>query len=217
MESNEIRVFIADDHPVFRSGLTFIIARDSQIKIVGEADNGEDAIAGLQTCGAQVAVLDIDMPRKDGFQVAREIRQMGLPVEIIFLTMHKDERFFNSALDLGVKGFLIKESAVEEIIKCIKTVAEGREHFSPAISAFLLKRVRRAENAGQSPSLSLLTPTERKVLKYIAEYKTSKEIADELFISIKTVENHRTNITQKLDLHGRNALIKFATEHKTEI
>ncbi len=213
--ANEIRVFIADDHPVFRSGLMFIIGRDAEINIVGEADNGEDAIARLQICGAEIAVLDIDMPRKDGFQVAQAIRQMNLPVEIIFLTMHKDERFFNSALDLGVKGFLIKESAVEEIIKCIKTVARGREHFSPAISSFLLKRLRRAENT--EPTIASLTPTERKVLRRIAEYKTSKEIADELFVSVRTVENHRANISLKLNLHGRNALIQFATEHKQEI
>ena len=205
----EIRIMIADDHPIFRQGLRQVIEGDPRLKIVAEAEDGEQTLERLPGSGADVLVLDVDMPIKDGFDVARAIRTQRLPVAVIFLTMHKDERFFNAALDLGVKGYVLKDSAVTEIVGSIRAVAAGQEYVSPALTSFLLNRSRRAAAlVAEQPGLEQLTPTERRILKLIAEYKTSKEIADELFLSSRTVEHHRANICEKLELKGTHALLK---------
>ncbi len=208
----EIKVVIADDHPIFRRGLCQIIEVDPGIKVVAEADDGDAALAALQEHAPQVVVLDIDMPNRDGFDVMQTIRSKRLPVAVIFLTMHKDERIFNKALDLGVMGYVLKDSAITEIVAAIKAVAAGQNYVSPAMSTSLLKRATRAITP-PPPGLDDLTPTERRVLKLIAEYKTSKDIAAELFISTRTVEHHRANISTKLKLKGSHALLKFALDH----
>lgn len=214
--NREIKIFVADDHPLFRDGLKSLIEKDRNLKIVGEAGDGAEALAKLLEAAADVAILDIDMPGDDGFAVAHKLRARNSPTKIIFLTMHKDEHFLNKALDLDVKGYLVKESAVTDVVNCIKTVAEGGVFISPSISGLLLKRVRRHEETKDSTALlKSLTPTERRILAFIAEYKTSREIGDELFVSFRTVENHRANIVRKLDLKGAHALIKFALENKS--
>lgn len=214
----EIRLFIADDHPVFRDGLKALIEKDARMTIIGEAGDGREAFEKLSQIAADVAILDIDMPGHDGFEVAQKMREYNLPTEIIFLTMHKDEHFLSKALDLEVKGYLIKESAVTDIIDCIRHVAEGRVFISPSISSFLLKRIKKAEKAKDMTALlESLTSTERRILNLIAEYKTSREIADELFVSFRTIENHRANIARKLDLKGSHALIKYAVENKSQL
>jgi DNA-binding NarL/FixJ family response regulator len=215
---NEITVLIADDHPVFRQGLRQIIETDKQLHVVGETADGQTAITRILETKADVAVLDVDMPNGDGFEVVRAVRQKQCPVKIVFLTMHKDERFLNAALDLGVKGYLLKESAVTEIIASIKAAAAGHDYVSPALTGYLVNRSRRAARlAAEKPEIAKLTPTERRILFLLGEYKTSKEIAGELFISVRTVERHRANICEKLDLHGSHALIKFAAEHRSEL
>ena len=216
--NSEIKIFIADDHPIFRDGLKSLIEKDARMRVVGEAGDGIEALEKLSETAADVAILDIDMPEKDGFEVAEKLRESGSPTAIIFLTMHKDEHFLNKALDLDVKGYLVKESAVTDIINCIKTVAGGRVFISPAISGLLLKRIKRAEKVQDTTEyLASLTATERRILSLIAEYKTSREIGDELFVSFRTVENHRANIARKLDLKGSHALIKFALENKSSL
>ncbi len=210
----EIKILIADDHPIFRRGLREIIETDAHLKVVAEAEDSEQALRRLQESAAEIAMLDIDMPVKDGFAVARAVRELKLPVEIIILSLHKDERFFNAALDLGVKGYVLKDGAVNEIVSCIKAVAAGQDYISPALSTFLIKRSR---CNSQSSELDKLTPTERGVLKLISEYKTSKEIAEELFVSVRTIEHHRANIALKISLKGNHALIKFAAEHKSQL
>ena len=215
---SEIKIVIADDHPIFRGGLRQIIETDPRLKIVGEAGDGEQAIAALEQTRADIAVLDIDMPRKDGFETERLIKQKRLAAAIIFLTMHRDERFLNTAFDLGIKGYVLKDSAVTEIVQCIKSVADGFEFVSPQLSGFLIRRARNAaELARRQPRVSRLTPTEIQILKLIGDYKTSKEIADQLAVGIRTVEHHRANICEKMELKGSHALIKFAVEHKSEL
>jgi DNA-binding NarL/FixJ family response regulator len=211
--ASDILLLIADDHPIFRQGLRRIIESDARLRVVSEAGDGEVAIQNLAVCGVRIAILDIDMPRYDGFEVARAIRSNGWAVEVIFLTMHKDERFLNAALELGVKGYVLKDSAATEIVDCIHSVAEGREYISPQLSSILIKRLR-GEAAGSAAGH--LTSAEREVMRRVAAYKTSKEIAEELFISIRTVEHHRGNIGQKLSLKGSHALLRFALEHKDE-
>lgn len=214
MTTDKIKIFIADDHPIFRSGLRQLIETAPQMAVIGEAKDGAEAIDRLLQTPADVALLDIDMPNADGFEVLTALREKGLTLQFVFLTMHKDEQFLNAALDLGVKGFLVKDSAAEEVIDCINAVINGQEFISPQLTSLLLKRLRHAqENPAQPSLLDQLTPTERKVLKLIAQFKTSKEIAAELFMGVRTVEQHRLNISEKFNLKGRHALVKFVTEN----
>ena len=216
--NDQIRVVIADDHPIFRKGLLQVIAIEPDLAIVGEAADGQTALEQIKTQQPDVAVLDIDMPKKNGFVLAQEIADCKLPVKIVFLTMYKEENAFNRALDLGVKGYLLKDSAVTDIVAGIRAVANGQHFISPAISSYLINRHTRTDRlADEKPGLKDLTPTERRILKLIADNKTSKEIAAELFISARTVDNHRTNIATKLELHGSHALLKFAFDHKSEL
>lgn len=216
--AGEIKIFIADDHPIFRLGLRQIIERAPQLVVVDEAEDGETAWQKLQTANAAVAILDVDMPGRDGFEVARAVREARLNVALIFLTMHKDEHFLNQALDLNVKGYVIKDSALADIVQCIRAVAAGQEYVSPQLTGFLLNRSRRAaELVTRKPQLTALTPIERRVLKLVAEYKSNKQIASELFLSARTIEHHRARIGQKLELEGRHALLKFALEHQSEL
>jgi DNA-binding NarL/FixJ family response regulator len=132
--------------------------------------------------------------------------------------MHEEEDLFNEAMDLGAQGYLLKESAVSDIIDAVRKVAAGHTYISSAITSYLVNRRRRAEHlASTSTGLASLTAAERRILKMIAEHRTSKEIADELCINYRTVENHRTNICRKLDIHGNNALLRFALRHKSEL
>lgn len=215
--ATEISILIADDHPIFREGLRQLVEKELGFKVVAEADNGEAAFELVKSHLPSVAVLDLDMPAIDGFAVAANVQKLKLPVKIVILTMHKDELHFNQAIDLGVSGFVIKDSAAHEIINCIKAVNTGGEYFSPALSSYLLTRTRRSADAREQFGLGDLTPTERRVLYLLSDLKTSREIAAELGISTRTVENHRTHICSKLNLQGTHALIKFALEHKGEL
>lgn len=214
----EIRVLIADDHPIVRQGLRQTIETDARLKIVGEAGDGSVALEQIKALLPEVAVLDIDMPVMDGFAVAIAIQEQKLPVAVIFLTIHREEELFQAAIDMGVKGYVLKDSATTDIIAGIKAVAGGQPYISPSLSAYLINRRGRADAlVKEKPALDDLTPMERRILKLIAVDKTSKEIAEELFISHRTVETHRTNISRKLDLHGSLALIKFAVTHKSQL
>ena len=214
----EISIVIADDHPVFRQGLRQIIDMEDGLKVLGEARDGATALSMIRELKPDVAVLDINMPNMKGFDVAREIRQQGLKVGIIFLTMYDDERMFNEALNVGALGYLLKDSAISDIAESVRVVATGQHFISPSISRYLINRSSRAATLSEkSPSLKDLTPAELRILKLISDNKTSKEIAGQLFISYRTVENHRANICQKLGIHGSNALIKFALEHKFDL
>jgi len=216
--TDQITIVIADDHPIVRQGLRQTIEEDQRLRVVAEVSNGREAVEAVAAHSPQVTILDIDMPLMNGFDAARAIRQKGLATEIIFLTMHRDEEMFNEAIDLGAKGFVLKDSALSDIVDCIKTVAASEHYASHALTSFLINRSRRAiDLTEKQPSIKDLTPTERQVLKLIAENLTTKEIGERLFISPRTVEKHRENICQKLDLQGSHSLLKFALSHKSEL
>jgi DNA-binding NarL/FixJ family response regulator len=213
---SRITVLIADDHPIFRKGLREIITAEPSLKLVAEVEDGARALEAIRSQLPQVAVLDVDMPQADGITVARTIKEEGLPVAVVLLTMHRNERFFNAALDLGVAGYVLKDSAVSEIVSAIHAVNAGNRFVTPLLTDYLLNRRQAQTQSEANSGLSTLTDAERRVMKLVAEYKTSQEIADELFISIRTVDRHRANIANKLDLKGAHSLLHFALEHKAE-
>lgn len=213
-----ISVVIADDHPLFRMGLRQAIEVDPALGIVGETGDGEAALQLLRSLAPDVAVLDIDMPGRNGLDVARAVQEGDLFVAVIILTIYKEEDMFIRAVDAGVRGYVMKESAVLDLLDAIKAVAEGRYYFSPSLTPHLVQRSRRAAQLLEvRPTLADLTPAERRILKLVAENKTSKEIAAELVVSYRTVETHRTNIASKLNIHGTHALLKFAIEHRSSL
>lgn len=205
-------VLIADDHPIFRKGLLQVISAEPGLKVVAEAADGAEAVTAIERTRPDVAVLDIEMPAMGGFQVARTLQERSIVIPIIFLTMYRDPEMFQMALTLGAKGYVLKDSASDEIAAAVKAVASGQHYFSPATSSFLMDRLK--ESSRESDWLAELTRTERRILAAIGLGKTSREIAGELFISVRTVENHRANICTKLGLHGSHALVKFAIENK---
>ena len=218
MSDPNYRLLIADDHPLFRSGLRQVVENDPTLMLVGEASDGESALKLILEKQPDVAVLDVNLPDVNGFEIARRLQGKRLPTRIIILTMHKDEETCNRALDIGAKGFVLKENAVEEILKAIAAVAAGEHYLSSSISGYLIRRRNRAEAlADQKPGLDNLTKAERRILKLIAEKKTSREIAAELFISPRTVEAHRANICTKLALSGSHSLLQFALENRSAI
>lgn len=214
--SNKVHIVIADDHPLSRAGLRHVIESKSDFEIVSEAGDGEGALQVIRELRPRIAVLDISMPKIDGLSVARIITEEFLPVKIIFLTMYREEELFHRALEAGARGYVLKDSAATDIVNCINAVLAGQHYVSPELTTYLVNQTRQANARLDSRSvLETLSPTERVVLKLLSDYKTSKQIAEELFISRRTVENHRSNICQKLDIHGTHALMKFALEHKS--
>ncbi len=210
--SADTTIVVADDHAIFRRGLAEVIASEPGLRVVGEADNGRSAIEVMVSQKPAVAVLDLDMPGLDGFEVARQARDLQLPTRLVILTMHVDELHFNQAIDLGVCGYVIKDDAVTDVITCIKVVAAGGEYVSPALSSHLLRRSRSQVPAPPSSAI-MLTPAERRVLALLADLKTTRQIAAELGVSPRTIDNHRANLCAKLGLQGPHALARFAQEY----
>ena len=214
----KIRIFLVDDHPVFRHGLKEIIQSDPRFEIVGECGDGEAALAEIPRAKPQVAILDVNLPRRTGLEVARALRAARPPVACLMLTMDAEESTFNAATDAGALGYLLKDDAMDMVLLGLKTVAAGGVYLSPSISNWLMRRQQRASALKEEKTgLAALTATEQRVLQLVAENKTNKQIGEELFISHRTVETHRSKICQKLQLQGAHKLIQFAIEHRSEI
>jgi two-component system response regulator NreC len=207
-------IFIADDHPVFAEGLMNIIRSDRRWSVCGTASNGEDALAQIRQLKPTVAVLDVSMPKRSGLEIARIVQHEKLRTRIIILTMFDDNAYLREALDAGVFGYLLKDSIASEIVKCFEHVLGGKRFISPALTELLLSS---PVPVPSSPvdAMKELTPTEHKVLKLLSQNKTSAQIAEALFISPRTVQNHRVNIAAKLKLSGYNKLLEFALQNKS--
>ncbi len=212
----KIKVIIADDHPVMRSGVKSVLLNNSTIEILAEAKDGEEAYNLILKHQPDVALIDVEMPKMTGLEIVRRISTEDIKTRFIFLTMYKEEDMFNEAMDVGAFGYVLKENAVEDVLESVKIVAEGRHYISPMISGYLVNRLNKLNTLSQkSPSVNDLTKAERIILKHISLEKTTQQIADELHISYKTVENHRNNISKKLRLSGSHSLVKFAISNKS--
>jgi len=213
---NKTRILIADDHPIVRQGFVRIIGGDPAYSIVAECGNGNKARDLICDLKPDIAVLDISMPGMTGLDVVRWARDNGVACEFLILTMYRDEEYFEEAMDLDVKGYVLKECAVQELMSSLAAIKHRRHYFSPAFSEFFVRRNQRAAKHKGS-KLDILTPTERRVFKLIGENLTSRQIADSLFVSYRTIQNHRFNICKKMGLKGHNRLLQFALEHKAEL
>jgi DNA-binding NarL/FixJ family response regulator len=212
--TQEVTALIVDDHPLVRHGLRDVIGHNSRFKIVGEASNGEEALRLLTCLKPQIAILDIDMPRLNGLETIRAIRQLSFAVKVIILTMYKEEDMFNAAMDLGAKAYVLKENAANEIIAALEKVDRGETFLSTLMLEAGQRRSERVRDLLLSkPQIEALTPAERRILKLIGEDYTSKEIASLLQLSVRTVDNHRQHICNKLKLHGTHSLLKFAFDN----
>ncbi len=213
-----LQILIADDHPIFRRGLCEVIETDPDLRLVGQAGDGQEALRAARELRPDVLVLDVTMPRLTGLQVARKLREGSAGPRLVLLTMHEDEELLNEALSLGITGYVLKENAVEDLLAAIHAVAAGRTFISASLSGLLLRR-RQAQDRlrHEKPGLEQLTQSERRVLKLISQDKTSKEIAELLNCAVRTVETHRQNISTKLDLSGSHSLLKFAYDNKSKL
>ncbi len=211
-------ILVADDHPVFRKGLVQVIQEHFPGARVLEAGDGSDALIQIFDHKPSVAILDVDMPKRSGLDVATEIRRRKLPISVVILTMHENEEFFNRAMDIGVMGYVLKDGVVSEIASCLQAVMTGKHYYTPSLGDYWVRRdSRKKVEKTIEAGLSSLTPTERQILKLISTNKTTREIAEDLFISPKTVENHRSNIAAKLGVRGNNAVLRFALENKAHL
>lgn len=203
-----IRVFNADDHPLLRKGVTNLLVESSGIDWVGSAADGKEALEKIRSIKPDVAILDIEMPHYSGLEVSKILMDEGVLTRFVLLTLFKEESFFKNAMQFGIKGYLLKESSEKEILDCINMVHHGRAYINPSLAQYLLP------DEPPNNVLESLSEQEINILKLIARQKTSSEIASMLFISPKTVSNHRSNISKKLNLKGeQNGLLKWAIEH----
>lgn len=200
-----IRLLLADDHVIVRSGIKHLL-NDEGFDIVAEASDGQEAVEMAETLDPDVAVLDISMPLLNGIDAARSIHATSPRTKVIFLTMHKDERYALEALRTGIDGYVLKTQATADLAQAIRTVTEGEIYLSPAISGTVVN----AALGKTAPKTVHLTQRERQVLQLIADSKSNKEIAHELDISVKSVESHRGNLMKKLDLHSVAGLVRYA-------
>ena len=212
--ADQVRVVLADDYPVVRKGLKASIEEESSLKVIAEAADGETALQLIRTLRPELAVLDIDMPKLDGLGVVKEMVKLKVDTKAIILSFHNDEDIFRAALAAGAKGYLLKESAMEEIAGAIRAVLAGKTYLSSGIGLQLLQSEQTAKGTTENPLLRDLTLSERRILGLIADGLSSKEIGDRLSIHYRTVENHRSNMCRKLNIEGANALLRFALQHK---
>jgi DNA-binding NarL/FixJ family response regulator len=201
-----IRVLIADDHGIVRSGLRMLIDRQRDMSVVAEASDGVDALQMTQAEHPDVAVLDVSMPRMTGLQAAREIRAHSPDTRVLLLSMHDDERYFFEGLQAGAAGYVLKRAADTDLIDALRTVAAGRTFLSDDAQATLMH----AWQEGRAEPEDPLTPRELEVVKLIAEAFTNRQIADTLQVSEKTVESHRSNLLAKLGMRDRVELVRYA-------
>lgn len=203
-------ILLADDHQIVRDGLKSLIEKQPAMRVVGEASNGRDVVRLAGELQPDVIILDIGMPELNGIDATRQIKGQYPLIKILALSMQSDSRFVAQMLSVGASGYLLKDCAFEELSRAIRTVIEGQTYLSPGITSQVIKDYVRRINTSDQSEGHFLTPREREVIQLLAEGLSTKDIASHLNISVKTVETHRTQIMEKLDMHSIAQLTKYA-------
>jgi DNA-binding NarL/FixJ family response regulator len=212
---SKIRVLVADDHGIVRKGLRFVLERQDDLEVIGEASDGREAVRICEQASPNVVVMDIAMPQLNGLDAAAQIVRHSPEIKVIILSMHAGEDYLVRALNSGVKAYLLKDSAELDLVRAVRAVAQGSSFFSPAIAQLLAEDyTRQLQQRGLQDSYELLTEREKEVLQLLAEGKSNKEVATALNVSPYTVETHRTHIMQKLDLHNTAEVVLYAVRKK---
>jgi len=207
------KILIVEDHTLLRAGLSALLARDADIEVVGEADNGRDAVRSISAVTPDLVLMDLSMPGSNGIEAIYEIKRRYPAVRVLVLTLHKSDEYIQESLRAGADGYILKDASHDELRVAVRSVLNGKTYLSPDISS---KVVNGYLGGGEGSSVtsiwSTVTHRERQVLKLVAEGRSNKVIAEYLCLSVKTVEKHRSNLMKKLDLHNASALTTFAIE-----
>ena len=210
---NELSIVLAEDHTILREGLRALLSTDPKIQIIGEAQDGREALRCVEKLGPDLLLIDLSMPRMSGMDAIREIKKRYPETRIIALTVHKPEEYLLTTLQAGADGYVLKDATHDELIMAINNVMEGKPYLSPGVSDKVIEGYLLAKEKIRSvSSWETLSQREREVLKLIAEGYKNKEIAEDLCISLKTVEKHRANLMKKLDLHNAASLTVYAVQ-----
>ena len=208
---NDIRILIADDHQMMREGLKSLIANEQGLAVVGEADNGKTTVSMARKLGAHVVIMDVSMPDLNGIDATRRIVRDNPNIKVVALSGHPDQHFVTEMLKAGASAYILKQTAYEELVRAIRQVMDGKTYLSPDVARGVVDSYVRAQpEPGRNPAFAMLTEREREILQMLAEGKTTKVMASDLSVSVKTVETHRRNIMQKLNLHSVAELTKYA-------
>ena len=209
-----IRVIVADDHHLVRQGIRMLLEKAGDIEVVGEAEDGQEAVELAERLTPDVLVMDISMPRLNGTQATERIRSRGLATQVVILSMHADETIVRQALQCGAKGYMLKRAVAEELLLAVRAANLGDTYLSPPIAGSILSEFLAVSHGSDEPDvMERLTPRERQVLQLLAEGGTNRAIAQELVISVKTVEKHRTHLMAKLNVHDLAGLVRVAVKH----
>lgn len=212
---NKIRILIADDHGIVRKGLRLQLEQHEEFQVVGEAADGREAVRLAEELSPDVIIMDIAMPNLNGIQATTQLVKKNPNLGVIMLSMHSDESYLTRTLTAGAKGYLLKDSADQDLYRAVQSVSEGKPFFSPSIAKTLLEDyMRQLQQRGLQDSYDLLTDREKEILQLLAEGKSNKEVAGQLNLSPSTVETHRTRIMQKLDLHSSADIVLYAVRKK---
>lgn len=210
MSETPLRLLLVDDHPIVRTGLRMLFQSEPGMEVIGEADSGAAAIAAVLRLHPDVVIMDVAMPGMNGIEATRQIKANSPETAVLALTMHEDEQYFFAMLNAGASGYIPKRAAPDDLVAAIRVVAEGNVFLYSSLARFLMKDIAEQKLAPAGEGDDGLTGREIEVLTLIAEGRTSREIAEALVISVKTVERHRENIMHKLDIHSRVELVKYA-------
>jgi|SRR5579859_1508894 len=202
----KLRIVVADDHTLVRAGLVTLMARMPEVEVVGEAADGRAALRMVKELKPDIALMDISMPELNGLDAAEKMRHDAADTKVIILSMHANEEYVAQALKAGASGYLLKDAATAELDMAIKVVAQGQFYLSPAISRQVVDNLLHGGPAG----LDLLSPRQREILQLIAEGKSTRDIAETLHLSVKTIETHRAQLMERLDIHDTAGLVKYA-------
>jgi two-component system, NarL family, response regulator NreC len=212
--SRKIRILLADDHTILRDGIRSLLEAETDMIVIGEAEDGHTVVRMACELEPDVVLMDIAMPLLNGLEATRHIHRARPGIKILILTMHENEEYIRQVLAYGAMGYILKDAAARDLLNAIRSVQMGEAVLSPAITRLVIEDYLRWGDLNTGQITNGLTPREHEVLQLIAEGYTNKQIAEILSISIKTIQSHRTNIMAKLDLHDRSELVKYAIRKK---